>query len=73
MVDNEIGLDQSRKALATHGQDHLLRWWDELDQIQQATLLKQIESIPWDVIDPLMEAGLLRPCLDNTRLLMKRL
>lgn len=54
MVNNEIGLDRCRQALAKRGQEHLLRWWDELDQIQRATLLMQIESIPWEVVDPLI-------------------
>ncbi len=42
--------------LEARGQGHLLRWWDQLDANQQEDLLDKIESIPWTVIDPLMES-----------------
>lgn len=42
--------------LEARGQGHLLRWWDQLDVNQQELLLDQIESIPWSMVDPLIES-----------------
>ncbi|MFN0055866.1 MAG: UTP--glucose-1-phosphate uridylyltransferase [Planctomycetales bacterium] len=45
-----------RERLESRGQGHLLRWWDELDAEARRHLLGEIESIPWGVIDPLLES-----------------
>lgn len=41
--------------LAARGQDHVLRWWDDLDGTSREHLLTEIESIPWEHLDPLIE------------------
>jgi len=41
--------------LAARGQDHVLRWWDDLDATSREHLLSEIESIPWSHLDPLIE------------------
>jgi UDP-N-acetylglucosamine/UDP-N-acetylgalactosamine diphosphorylase len=43
------------EQLAARGQDHLLRWWGDLDSYSRGQLLSDIESIPWDQLDPLIE------------------
>ncbi|HNQ23421.1 MAG TPA: UDPGP type 1 family protein [Phycisphaerae bacterium] len=43
-------------ALSPRGQDHVLRWFPELNPAQQAQLLDDIESIPWDLVEPLLES-----------------
>lgn len=43
------------EQLAARGQDHLLRWWDELDRDSRDRLLSDVESIPWDQLDSLIE------------------
>ncbi|CAN5598809.1 UDPGP type 1 family protein [soil metagenome] len=40
--------------LARHGQDHLLRWWDELDEPQRSTLAEQIEQIDLERLSDLV-------------------
>ncbi|MBO6215054.1 MAG: UDPGP type 1 family protein [Lachnospiraceae bacterium] len=39
-----------RKLLADKGQEHVLRYWEELDESEKETLKAQIEEIDWDVI-----------------------
>jgi len=41
-------------VLWSRGQDHVLRWWDYLSPTQQERLLRDLESIPWDVLDRLI-------------------
>lgn len=41
------------ETLAAKGQQHLLRWWDELDTNQRAELSREIESIDFDLIERL--------------------
>ena len=43
------------EQLAARGQDHVLRWWDDLDAAQREHLLGEIDSIPWSHLDPLIE------------------
>lgn len=45
--------------LKKRSQDHVLRWWDELGPDQRSQLLSDIESIPWDVVDPLIKTHVL--------------
>ncbi len=42
------------ELLARHGQEHLLRWWDELDPSQRSTLMEQIERIDFDRLSNLI-------------------
>jgi len=37
----------------------VLAFWDELSEVQRGALLDDIESIPWDVVDPLIETHVL--------------
>ncbi len=43
------------EQLASRGQDHVLRWWDDLGAPQREHLLSEIDSIPWSHLDPLVE------------------
>lgn len=49
-----------RATLTGRGQQHVLRWWDELEPGQREHLLSDIESIPWDVVDPLIPSHVLQ-------------
>ncbi len=49
-----------RATLTGRGQQHVLRWWDELDPGQREHLLADLESIPWDVVDPLIPSHVLQ-------------
>ena len=53
------------EVLTARGQEHLLRWWDELGRDQQNHLLADIESIPWDLVGGLVATkGLGKPPCD---------
>jgi UDP-N-acetylglucosamine/UDP-N-acetylgalactosamine diphosphorylase len=41
--------------LARHGQEHLLRWWDDLDDTARARLVAEIEGIDFDQLDGLID------------------
>ncbi len=43
-----------KAKLASHGQDHLLGFYDQLSQPQQLALLEQIEAIDFDRLDKLI-------------------
>jgi UDP-N-acetylglucosamine/UDP-N-acetylgalactosamine diphosphorylase len=40
--------------LKAHGQEHLIRFWDQLDETQRSGLASQIESIDFDLISRLV-------------------
>lgn len=42
------------ERLARHGQDSLLRWWDDLGPAAQAALVSEINSIDLDQVDTLI-------------------
>lgn len=44
-----------REALACRGQSHVLRWWDQLDLQARVHLLEGVESVPWHLLDPLID------------------
>ncbi len=46
-------------TLRRSNQDHVLRWWPELSDDQQKTLLRQLESVPWPVLDRLIPTHVL--------------
>ena len=48
-----------RKTLETHDQAHLLTFYDELSQDEQASLLEQIEAHDWDEIAELIQSHVL--------------
>jgi len=47
-------------TVRARGQEHLLRWCDGLGEAQRGELLASIESIPWDVVDGLIQTHVLR-------------
>lgn len=51
--------ERARAELQRRGQDHVLHWWGELDDAGRARLLADIESIPWDVVDRLLQTHVL--------------
>ena len=44
-------------TLRERNQEHVLRWWDELATGERSQLLDDIESIPWDTVDPLCQSS----------------
>jgi len=46
-----------QKRVAKHGQNHVLNFWDELDEHQQRQFAEQLESIDFDVLKHLQEQG----------------
>lgn len=55
------------EQLATRGQDHVLRWWDDLGAPQREHLLSEIDSIPWSHLDPLVETHVRNRPRDQVR------
>jgi UDP-N-acetylglucosamine/UDP-N-acetylgalactosamine diphosphorylase len=47
-------LNVARQMVLPRQQDHLLRWWDELEAEAREQLLGDLESIPWTAVDPLI-------------------
>jgi UDP-N-acetylglucosamine/UDP-N-acetylgalactosamine diphosphorylase len=45
-----------RKTLQAHGQEHLLKFHDELNPAQQETLLGQIQTLDFNLIDELIDS-----------------
>lgn len=43
-------LEQAKRKLSAVGQEHLLRYWDELDEEQRSYLLEQIEELDMDLL-----------------------
>lgn len=50
------------QQLIRSGQEHVLHYWDELSSASQTQLLKQIESIDFDIFDQLVE---MKQCDEN--------
>ena len=46
-----------QERIAKHGQDHVLNFWDELNEHQQQQLVQQLESIDFDELGRLHEQG----------------
>lgn len=55
-VDIPTRLKRCRAILEPMGQDHLLRWWDELDDAQRELLIGDVEAVPWSTVQPLIES-----------------
>ena len=47
---NVYGYAEAYAKLASFGQQHLLKYYDELDEAQRAALLNQIEQIDFSVV-----------------------
>lgn len=56
MTDLASRYDQARQTLESLGQQHVLYYWDELDEGRRAHLLDQIESIDWQELGRLIES-----------------
>ena len=54
------GVAAIRKQLDSHGQSHLLGFYDQLDVSQQAALVEQIEGIDFDQLDELISDYILK-------------
>lgn len=54
-----MDIDQARKTLSRHGQEHLLRFYDQLDEVSAAALLEQIAATDWDRLDRLIASHVL--------------
>jgi UDP-N-acetylglucosamine/UDP-N-acetylgalactosamine diphosphorylase len=48
---------EHRKKLSEHGQEHLLRFWDELDDAARRKLAGQIEAVDFALIEQLYRGG----------------
>jgi len=48
-------IDETRHKLRSHGQEHLLRFWEELSSPGRKALLEQIETIDFDRLEELIE------------------
>jgi len=46
--------------MLSRNQEHVLQWWPELDSTQRQQLLDDIESVPWDLVDQLVESHVRR-------------
>lgn len=53
-------LSSIRTTLASHGQEHLLAFWDELDEESQDSLLTQLQDIDFDQLQVLIETLVVR-------------
>ena len=49
-------LDEIRNKLKKHGQEHLLLFYDKMDDAKKEELLNQIENIDFDLMDELYES-----------------
>ncbi len=58
--ETESRYDACLQTLKARGQEHVLRHWSVLTEAQRAELLTDIESIPWDVVEPLIESHVLQ-------------
>ncbi len=61
----EAGSMESRhrgclETLRERGQEHVLLWWPELTPAQREQLLRDIESIPWNILDGVIESHVVR-------------
>ena len=54
-------IESIRQALADHGQEQLLRFYDDLSEPRRAALLEQIDALDWDRIDALIEQYVRNP------------
>lgn len=47
-------VDELRRELQSHGQEHVLAFWKELSAVEQAQLVAQIDAIDLDALDDLI-------------------
>jgi UDP-N-acetylglucosamine/UDP-N-acetylgalactosamine diphosphorylase len=51
---------QARELLHAHGQNHVMRWWDQLDPEQRARLLEDIRAVDFPLIERLIRTWVLQ-------------
>ncbi len=56
MDDLQTRYEQCRTLLRSRDQEHLLRWWGELDDAGRERLLQDVESVPWPLMDALLRS-----------------
>ena len=49
------GVDSLRVVAEQHGQGHVFRWWDELDEAARERLAAQVAAIDFELLDRLIE------------------
>jgi UDP-N-acetylglucosamine/UDP-N-acetylgalactosamine diphosphorylase len=55
-----MDVNEIRSRLSTHGQEHLLRFYDQLDPPKQEALLTQLDEIDWERLATLIESHVLQ-------------
>jgi len=55
-VEANTDVDILRQRLAEHGQDHLLRFWDHLDETEQHRLTSELSSLDLGYVNRCYEA-----------------
>ena len=50
-----------RRGAEEAGQGHLFAWWSELNRAEQASLLEQVDSIDFPLLESLVESLVLHP------------
>ncbi len=58
-ADFKTRFARAEAALDERGQSHVLRFWDRLDPGERDELLADIESIPWELVDGLIDSHVL--------------
>lgn len=48
---------QAKQVVEQYGQQHLLRFWDELNESERESLLSQIEAVDWSLLSLLEDQG----------------
>jgi UDP-N-acetylglucosamine/UDP-N-acetylgalactosamine diphosphorylase len=51
----DVGLGELRRGLAAHGQEGLLRFWNDLDEAGRERLERDLRSLDLDLVDRLVE------------------
>ena len=55
-----LSFDEARRRLSENGQEHVLRFWDSLDEPARAALLDQISTINFPLMNRLIQTWVLR-------------
>src|SRR5688572_13288997 len=58
--DLNVRYDRCRTQLESRNQQHLVAFWNSLHDISRENLLREIESIPWELVDELIPTHVLK-------------